>query len=78
MLKIVLSQREIAIILLFFSIEEYFEFFNRTFFQIFQERLKLLRYYRAEVSHHRDYKRIEWASREKSRDKLNKSNGGQI
>ena len=27
---------------------------------------------------HRDYKRIEWASREKSRDKLNKSNGGQI
>ena len=23
---------------------------------------------------HRDYKRIEWASREKSRDKLNKSN----
>ena len=24
---------------------------------------------------HRDYKRIEWASREKSRDKLNKSNG---
>ena len=29
---------------------------------------------------HRDYKRIEWASREKmwdkSRDKLNKSNGG--
>ena len=27
---------------------------------------------------HRDYKRIEWASRDKSRDKLNKSNGGQI
>ena len=25
---------------------------------------------------HRDYKRIEWASREKSREKLNKSNGG--
>ena len=25
---------------------------------------------------HRDYKRIEWASGEKSRDKLNKSNGG--
>ena len=25
---------------------------------------------------HRDYKRIEWASREKSRDKLNTSNGG--
>ena len=25
---------------------------------------------------HRDYKRIEWASRDKSRDKLNKSNGG--
>ena len=25
---------------------------------------------------HRDYKRIEWASVEKSRDKLNKSNGG--
>ena len=25
---------------------------------------------------HRDYKRIEWASREKSRGKLNKSNGG--
>ena len=24
----------------------------------------------------RDYKRIEWASREKSRDKLKKSNGG--
>ena len=24
----------------------------------------------------RDYKRIEWASRKKSRDKLNKSNGG--
>ena len=23
-----------------------------------------------------DYKRIEWASQEKSRDKLNKSNGG--
>ena len=27
---------------------------------------------------HRDYKRIEWASRENSRDKLNKSNGSQI
>ena len=26
--------------------------------------------------HHRDYKIIAWASREKSRDKLNKSNGG--
>ena len=26
--------------------------------------------------YHKDYKRIEWASREKSRDKLNKSNGG--
>ena len=25
---------------------------------------------------HRDYKRIEWASREKSRDKLNKGNRG--
>ena len=25
---------------------------------------------------HRDYKRIEWASREKLRNKLNKSNGG--
>ena len=25
---------------------------------------------------HRDYKRIEWALREKSRDELNKSNGG--
>ena len=30
------------------------------------------------LRNHRDYKRIEWASREKSRDKLNKSNGGQI
>ena len=28
------------------------------------------------VLRHRDYKRIEWASREKSRDKLNTSNGG--
>ena len=27
---------------------------------------------------HRDYKRIEAASGEESRDKLNKSNGGQI
>ena len=29
-------------------------------------------------SSHRDYKRIESASRDESRDKLNKSNGGQI
>ena len=28
------------------------------------------------IDTHRDYKRIEWASVEKSRDKLNKSNGG--
>ena len=28
------------------------------------------------IANHRDYKRIEWASREKSRDILNKSNGG--
>ena len=28
------------------------------------------------MAFHKDYKRIEWASREKSRDKLNKSNGG--
>ena len=27
---------------------------------------------------HRDYKRIESASRDELRDKLNKSNGGQI
>ena len=36
MLKIVFSQKEIAVILLFcFCIEEYFEFSNRMFFQIF-------------------------------------------
>ena len=29
-------------------------------------------------SEHRDYKRIEAASGDESRDKLNKSNGGQI
>ena len=29
-------------------------------------------------AHHRDYKRIEGASGDESRDKLNKSNGGQI
>ena len=51
MLKILFSQREIAIIYFCcFCTEEYFEFFNRTFFQIFQERLKLLRYYRTEAA----------------------------